>query len=155
MKRASVGAAFHGPGGQVDHRRVRVLHHEPIHQHGHAGRRHPGPFVQDEGVPERQERPGQCCDHDGVVNVGDDAKLCVRGDDKMLASTGSVSARRQYGGVPARGEGHRNAVSTSPPRSAMTFVADAADLDLHFGTGIGTLVKARQPRTFCVPFRAA
>ena len=68
------GRGVPGAGGQVDDRRVGMLHGQPVQQHRHARGGHPGPLAEHKRVPQGQERPGQGRDHDGVVDVGDDAE---------------------------------------------------------------------------------
>ena len=127
------GSCVPRPRGQVDHRRLRVLHLEPIQQDGHAGCRHPCPFVQDEGVPQRQEGPGEGGDHDGVVNVRDDAQPGVRGDHENPGLDRFRSLGAQHGRMPARGERHLDHGVHQAAAVRMHAGGDPADLDLHLG----------------------
>src|SRR5690554_6195149 len=69
-------------GGQIDHRSPRMLAHQLLEQHGHAWNGKTSVLIDDERVPRGYERTRKSGDHDGVVNVGEDAELDLVVDDE-------------------------------------------------------------------------
>ena len=70
-----------GAGGQVHERRIRVATADTVGHDRHAGGGDACVLVEDEGVPGGDEGARQHGDHDGVVDVHDDAELLAFGND--------------------------------------------------------------------------
>ena len=70
-----------GAGGQVHERRIRVAAADTVGHDRHAGGGDACVLVENEGVPGGDEGARQHGDHDGVVDVHDDAELLAFGND--------------------------------------------------------------------------
>ena len=70
-----------GAGGQVHERRIRVAAADTVGHDRHAGGGDACVLVEDEGVPGGNQGARQHGDHDGVVDVHDDAELLAFGND--------------------------------------------------------------------------
>ncbi len=117
--------------GEVDDRRARVRPGEAFEEHGHPGCGDSGVLVEHERVPEGEQRPGQSGDHDGVVDVGDDAEVDIGPDDADRRLGDHRPLGVQPGLMPARRQGDRDAGVDDAPAVGEDFDAGAADLDDH------------------------
>ena len=131
-----------GAGGQVHERRIRVAAADTVGHDRHAGGGDTCVLVEDEGVPGGNHGARQHGDHDGVVDVHDDAELLAFGNDIDAgcygAGTGHVHDDFVYAGFQVDAEFDVEHAAAVGVRLVLGAVDDDGDGRIgHCGCGEG------------------